>query len=440
MELGDYPQAEIYLKHCLFAWSGNGEVHFYLARCYRLQGKFDQANEELDECRRLNWPAESIELEETLQRSQQGEFAEVENRLLKWADQDNPDAAPVQEILANNYFARQQTSLALYWGERFLEHCPKNVTILILMGRSYLFLSNSSEALKYFRRAVEANPQDDKAKENYASALFTFKEPSKALKYYEDLASKHPDSRVILLGLARCYRALGKRAKCRPILDDLARQYPKDWEILDERGRLAQQEQKYAEAVKWLRRAVALHPYDSRMLYALSMCLGKLKNVSKEEIDKTLARRDQVEKILNRLDHLLRQEIVQDPYKPEIYYELAVIYFRINEEKQADNALLRALDFLGRKEKNPSTRNTLLDQMVQEQVAKLPNHWAPYFAAALAYLHSDRKKEALKYLKKTIAIEPKYPRAHAELAGYYNSIGDTKQSAKHARLAARKFP
>src|SRR5262249_47330255 len=106
---GDYARAEKHLKRCLAFWSGNGQVHFWMARTARCLGKYDEAARQLLKCDELNWPEPAIDLEDKLLRAQRGDFSELEQTLIDLANKDNEDTAAVMEVLAHFYAAHART-------------------------------------------------------------------------------------------------------------------------------------------------------------------------------------------------------------------------------------------------------------------------------------------------------------------------------------------
>ena len=97
LAIGDYQEAEKYLNRCLTFWSGNGQVHYWMARTARALGQFDKARHHLDKCQELDWSPSAIELEETLLRAQQGEFSELEETLIEWAKEDNESSTRIRK-------------------------------------------------------------------------------------------------------------------------------------------------------------------------------------------------------------------------------------------------------------------------------------------------------------------------------------------------------
>src|SRR4029077_13626165 len=132
---------------------------------------------------------------------------------LELADKDNEDTAAVMEVLSHFYASNSQLGPALYWGERFLKHCPKNVTALLIMGQANQLARNPTYALKYYEKAVEIQPDNEKGRLALAGALVMFNEPRKGLDQFQELRARGVKSQAVLLGLARCYRAVGQQEK-----------------------------------------------------------------------------------------------------------------------------------------------------------------------------------------------------------------------------------
>jgi tetratricopeptide (TPR) repeat protein len=333
IEVGAYQQAEDYLERCLRFWSGNGQVHFWMARTARSLGKFDKAKQHLLKCEDLGWSPEGIDLEETLLRAEQGEFPQLEKTLLEWAEKDTEDTASVLQVLAKLYATNSQLGAASYWGERFLKHSPNNVTALLAMAQIQLMTRNSADALKYYRRAVEIQPDNDQARETLAKALLDLNEPQKALVEFRTLQGRGLHTQAVLLGLAQCYRALGQRDEAQEMLDRLVEQFPKSWQVWSERGRLAYQKRDMREAEECYRRSVDLHPYEHTTVYNLYLCLSQQGPAKRAEADKMAVRHKKLQEDGKRLNDLVVRGMSEHPNSTAITFEIAEILLRTGEEK-----------------------------------------------------------------------------------------------------------
>src|SRR5262249_49789373 len=194
---GDYARAEKHLERCLAFWSGNGQVHFWMARTARCLGKYDEAARQLLKCDELNWPEPAIDLEDKLLRAQRGDFSELEQTLIDLANKDNEDTAAVMEVLAHFYAAHARTEAAMYWSNRFLKHCPNNVTALLIMAESYQKGHDAAHALEYYQKAMAIQPDNDICRKALAGALVEFNEPKKALGHFQYLLPHADESNAV---------------------------------------------------------------------------------------------------------------------------------------------------------------------------------------------------------------------------------------------------
>jgi tetratricopeptide (TPR) repeat protein len=342
LQLGDYQRAEKCLDRCLVFWSGNGQVHFWLARTARSLGKYDKAKEHLQKCEELHWSAEGIDLEYALLKAEQGQFTEIEGTLIEWAQKDNEDAAAVLEVLAQVYAKNAQLAQALYWGERFLEHFPNNASALFRIAQIYEVSRNSTASLKYYRRAVETLPDNDKWRQALASALLTFGEPQQALSQFETLRDRGITSKPVLLGLAKCYRETGRKEEAQALVDQLIADGSDDWDVWAERGRLTLPNRYKAE--KYFRKAVDLHPYDPITLYNLVLCLRQQDKAKRAEADRLEAKYNQLLEDTKELNMLITQDMSKDPHNPQLVFKIATLLKRLGEEKAAEHWFQKTIE------------------------------------------------------------------------------------------------
>jgi tetratricopeptide (TPR) repeat protein len=334
LEIGDYREAEKALESCLTFWPGNGQVHFWMARTARCLGEYDRARRHLRRCEELHWSPEGIDLELTLLRAQQGEFAEVEPTVLEMADKDNPDAAAAMEVLAHYYTANRLLAPALFWGERFLKQAPKNAVALLLVARVNQLAHNSADAVKFYRRAMAVQPDNAPARQALAEALLEFNEPRDALVQYRELRSRGVQSREVRLGLAQCYRALGRGKEAEEILAALAHEDPESAVVWSERGKLALKGPDLARAERFLRKAARLSPYDYTTYYSLYLCLRQQGRSRRAEAARYHARYEKLRNDARRLDELVLRGLSEHPKDAATLYEVGRLLARLGQEKQ----------------------------------------------------------------------------------------------------------
>src|SRR5262249_13766062 len=133
----------------------------------------------------------------------------------------------------------------------------------------------------------------------------------------------------VLLGLARCRRDQGQTEEARRLLDELLDQVPAHALGLAERGRLALEAGRPAEAEPFLRRAVARLPSGREGHYTLAPCpegLGK-QDEARQHLDQ-VRRLDAEQK---RLDEVVRQ-LDRTPRDLALRHEAGVLELRLGRE------------------------------------------------------------------------------------------------------------
>jgi tetratricopeptide (TPR) repeat protein len=388
---GDYRGANNLYRDSLSYWPGSDEAHFLLARTHRRLREFDAAQEQLRECERLNWSPETVEMERTLLRAQQNEFAEVEAQLVKRAGEEGEEAAAAAEVLTAHYLATQRTRNALHWASRLLELAPDNAQALLWMARVREQLGGPAGALDYFRRAAEALPTDDRIRQTLAEALLQANQPGEALPHWEQLRERHPDSPEVLFGLARAYRGVGKLGSSRRLLDRLLAETDSNPEtiaerafraqVLTERGQVAWKAGQPARAEKWLKQALRLAPTKHDALYTLSLCLQEQGPGRRAEAARYRAQWKKVMADTKRLDVLVRVGLRQARDNPAVPFEIGTLCLKYGKVERG-----------------------------------------------------------LAWLREALRLDPGYPPAHQALAEYYQGIGDKKQAARHRQLARGLVP
>jgi predicted Zn-dependent protease len=341
VERYDLSLARAHLALCLEVWPDSAQTHFLAARTARRDGDEEQAEHHLDECSRLDWPREAIALERALLRAQSGDLARVEGYLLAGI-RESPDAAPlILEALAQGYLRTYRLAEALRCLDRWLERQPDNVRALVWRGEVKERRNALPEAIRSYRRAVELNPQDDQARLRLAVALTRADQPGEAAEHFERLRAEQPSNPQVLLGLARCRRSQGRTAQARELLDTLLTYHPQYAEGLCERGKLALEAGRPTAAERWLRRALALAPFDRDINYNLVQCL--LHQDKSAEARPHQARLERLSADLQRAADLTRK-VAAAPRDPGLRHEIGVLLLRNGQDQEGLRWLHSALE------------------------------------------------------------------------------------------------
>jgi tetratricopeptide (TPR) repeat protein len=183
------------------------------------------------------------------------------------------------------------------------------------------------------------------------------------------------------LRVVRCHRSLGDLDQCKLLMGKLIEQFPRNWEVMSEMGRLAWTRQDAAEAEKWWRRAVDLNPYDKQTLHDLYICLNQTKGPNDPAVRKVKEQFDRIARDYARFEDLMLRQLPANPNNPDIHYEIGSLFFRLGEEKSG------------------------------------------------AF-----------WMQKTLALNPQHRAAHLTLASYLDKTGNKEQAENERRLASGMSP
>jgi tetratricopeptide (TPR) repeat protein len=365
------------------AKSEKAQEELKAARAARRAGDWAEAERRLKECERLHGPAEADALERKLLAAQRGDMAGVEKDLIDAVKKDHPDSVLILEALAQGYREScrpRDESRAL---DEWLRRKPDNPEVLYRLGRAVERLPRASnetwnigpspQAMKYYRRAVEADPKHDAARLRLAEGLLEQQNAPEALEHFQRLRERRPKDPAVVLGLARCAILMGRTEEGTNLLDRYLADHPQDVRALTERGKVALQEGQVAKAEGLLRRAVQRAPSDYHATYVLFSCLG-----------------------------LAGKEAEAKEYRTRL------------ENIKAD--LKRLPDCIESAERHP-----------QDPV--------PRCEAGLILLRLGEEKEGLRWLRSALRVDPKHRATHGALADYYRAKGDKELAEKHGKLA-----
>ncbi len=368
----DYAAAYALLEDCLTRRPDDPRLLLLAGRTARRAERFEQAAKHLNAYRRLKGENRSLTLEWSLLRLQQGDGS-VEAYLQKRAEGGGPDAPLIWEILSQYYLDGYRLFEARDCLDRYLEQQPDDVFALLGRGLIWERLLHFPEAVRDYRRAVQAEPDNERARFRLAENLTITGPPEEAAEQYQWLRRRRAEDAAVQLGLARAWRQMGRLEEARQLLDDILRRQPQRAAALTERGRLAREAGQVQEAADWLRRAVDLVPHDREALYNLWLCLKECG--PEEEARQCYKRFERADADLKRLGFLAK-EVLRQPRDPALRYE-----------------------------------------------------------GGLLFLRNHQEEEGVRWLHQALRLDPGYRPAHQALADYYQRLGQSKTAELHRRLA-----
>jgi tetratricopeptide (TPR) repeat protein len=297
----------------------------------------DQFRHHLAECRRQGGALKVVRFEEVLFQAQNGRLAAVEDDLQRRVAQDDPDALAILEALIKGYLLTYRLPDAEACLNLWLERKPE-AQAHVWRGWVRERLADTGQAIADYRKAVELDPDNLRARLWLAEALTAAAQPREAAAQYEILLERHPENVAVAVGLARCCRDLDDMAKARLLLDDCLAANPDHVPALLERGKLALlSADSPSRAVAWLRRAADRAPHNYQVLFSLAQALQRAGQT--EEARSCRERSQKIAADLQRLNELTH-EIGADPKAVDLRFEAGSILLRNGYERDG----LRWLD------------------------------------------------------------------------------------------------
>lgn len=335
----DYAAAYALVEDSLARRPDDPRLLLLAGRTARRAERFEQAAKHLNAYRRLKGENPSLTLEWSLLRLQQGDGS-VEAYLRKRAEGGGPDALLIWEILSQYYLDGYRLFEARDCLDRYLEQRPDDVFALLGRGVIWERLLHFPEAVRDYRRAVQAEPDNELARFRLAENLTITGPSEEAAEQYEWLRRRRTEDAAVQLGLARAWRQMGRIEEARQLLDNILRRHPQRAAALTERGRLDREAGQLQQAADWLRRAVDLAPHDREALYNLWLCLKECG--PEEEARQCYKRFERADADLKRLGFLAK-EVLRQPRDPALRSEGGLLFLRNHQEEEGVRWLLQAL-------------------------------------------------------------------------------------------------
>jgi tetratricopeptide (TPR) repeat protein len=184
-------------------------------------------------------------------------------------------------------------------------------------------------------------PEHVLARRFLADNLLHFaKKSEEAAEHYEFLLQRQPDDPELAANLAQCWLAQERVAEARSLLGKALVTHPRDANLLLARGLVALNEGQLPQAENWLRQAVTSKPAFQPAHYSLILVMQKQGKTA--EAEKCQARLRDLEADLDQIDKL-SQQLKQEPYNPQLRYEMARLLFKIGEVQEGENWLHKVL-------------------------------------------------------------------------------------------------
>jgi tetratricopeptide (TPR) repeat protein len=331
------------LNLCLRVWPNDPAVHRLAARAAWQTGDLKFAEEQLNQCLKLEHGAsEDTQLEFLLMRTRTGELPEVVPLLYDFVARGHPDSAVILETIASAYMhllAYHEAYVAL---NRWIIVAPDSPRAYHFRGWVLERLNKVAGAMDDYLKALELDPNLSVVRLHVAELYLDDKDPVQALPHLEYLLARDPNRPETRARLGLCRYLQGRPAEARQLLEGVVNDLPNDTKVLLYLAKLDIDDGRADRAVEYLRRVLALEPSELEAKFVLVSALrmqGRDAEAEAEQADYTRRRAE-----LERADTLLFAEAQTPSRDPQVAFEIGELLLRIHREPQAIHWLTEALD------------------------------------------------------------------------------------------------
>lgn len=354
LEQQDWAKAREHLEACSRVWPSDVSIRLLLARASRRLEHLLTADEHLDTCQRLSGSeTHAIKVERALLRLHRGDLAGSEPFLRGCLAKNDPDSVEILDVLSASLIINYRVAEARQLLDDLLARQPDHFHALV--RRAWTARSAGpawyAQAVEYQQKALALRPDVDSLRLALAEILVALGRITEARPHFEQLMQRQPNNPSVLFGLARCHAASDQREQARQLFDQVLAANPNDSQALGERGQLALDQERFADAEADLRRAVALVPGEVTLLTRLATCLQQ---VGKTDEARTVREQaDTLKADFARAAKLGEQIHEKSPDDPALRYELGKVLQRLGKQQDALHWYRTAV------EKDPRHRATL---------------------------------------------------------------------------------
>jgi len=197
----------------------------------------------------------------------------------------NPSNALAAMLLADSFLARREWKKGEQIYQAMMKQLPKSPVGYLKMGLSRKLQGKPKDAAGYFAQAVERNPKDLTAINEYIFALAAAKDTAKAKKMLDDTVAKEPKNPLLWDMVGRYQLASGKPAEAETAFLKSIELAPEFTAPYYQLGVLYASQKKFPEAAKRLEKVIEKNDKNVGAHVLLGMVInseGKIDAANKE--------------------------------------------------------------------------------------------------------------------------------------------------------------
>ena len=258
----DFARAKTSLLAYLAIRPNAAKEQFLLAQVYRRARveDFAAAHQRLDKAADLGMTGLEAALESVILAFQQdGAPGKQENLLRQYLDSGGPEEPLVLEALARGCINNNRLDEANGWLNQWVERAPDDWYPHLWRGALFEYNAKANYALADYQFVLKKKPGDEEIRRLLGLMLvqsgYDFET---ALRYLESYQRGHPDNADVLVGIARCQRALQQPEAAQTLLAQVVAAHPDDYDALLTLAEIKADHGDDLEALRLLRQAEPL--------------------------------------------------------------------------------------------------------------------------------------------------------------------------------------
>jgi tetratricopeptide (TPR) repeat protein len=411
---------------------------------------------------------------------------------------NDPERGSVYQILGKMYFSEGDMDNALRVYEKMLEYFPDNYVGYYYIGEIYGVKTEYDKAEESFIKALELEPSLDEARLELVKIYRLTKQDEKIIAMYEQIREKNPDNIISVIELGLLYnkqdikkagalfkdlgeRSLGDTNVIGTVLQYLILQKRTDDAIIVlegmAKGAPESSEISYAAAIVYYEKkdmdlALANFKavksdtkfYQNSLIHmaiiyynnedfdtgidVLKEAMTKVPDSSKLELIPYLTSFYKEKEMTEEAISLVREGLVIDPENVDLFFELGVIYDRLDETDLAieqmeailllDSEHADALNYLGYTYADKGIKLDEAEVMIKKALEYKPDNGYIIDSLGWLYFRQGLFEEALIQLKRAVALIPDDPIVLEHLGDIYIQMNDPVKALEYYEQALEK--